>query len=586
MTSRARLVATALLGLALPAAPRAGDEMPPLMILSERTEDGKLVAYPASSVVDVDVNSSALVRLSPQALATLSRIEPGRGEERARVVQQLKDLAALQQKLNAAALEVLGAARVRAASHAQGIALAGEALERYRHAHEQLAKAYEALRGYMGEKQHDALVAAALEAEQDQTLAAARFVAEEHRRLQDRVQDDLEETPGRVLTITASIGDPPRQMHVPGYDDLATGPARNVEKTRFTFDERFAQEYAAAKVLAREAADWNKLRAAALEAVQRKLGELHDQLDSFAKQAKALASQAEHDPRTEVQQAAAELEKAARKLGDAFQAASPALKSAIKPPAGADPAELLAGALGALQKISPAVRDAAGALVSAFNTLQKGKAAIATSAEKLATDVAELAARALGASVAAKPPVAAPQLSGTKVKLAEARDTEISLLVTDRADGDVVTISTRVLDAAPEGDTPIAGGEMTRYLRVRSRGFVADTGAVVLFTRPMHHDPGPFIPAAGAYAVFRYKGWRSDGQANSNFWYYAAPGLGVSAVAIPRSSDGATQIAWMGTFHLFGDVLQASLGTTTDAAPVWGIGIGLHRIAGLGKYFQ
>jgi hypothetical protein len=585
VTSRALVAAAVLAGVALAPAARATDELVPIFSLSERTEDGKLVSYPHSSVVDVDVNSSVRLELSRPALAALSRGQLLASEERAAVTKQLKDLAAIQKELNAAARAVLDAVRARA--EAQGAALAGDALGRYRAAHKQLLKATKRLDDYLGEARAEELVATALEAGEDQPTAALRFLAEEQRRLQARVQEDLEDVPGRVLTITAEIGDPPRQLHIPGYDDLKAGPARTIDKTRFTFDEQFAEEYAAAQALAREAGSWDRLRAAAIAAVQKKLTEIQAKLGTLATEVQALAVQAAREAAPEVKAVAAELEKAGQRLKAAHDLAAPALQAAIKPPPGADPAALLSAVVTALQQAAPEVVRAAEILEDAAPRLQRASASVAASGTRLLNQVAELATRTLGSIfVASKPAMAAPAPSATQVRLAAAHDAELSLLVADRKDGDIVKLTARVFDTGPDGEIPVPGGETTRYLRVRSRSVVADTGAVVLFTRPLTREPGPFVPGAGAFAVLRFKGYRDPGQANSNFWYYTAPGLGISAIAIPRAADGSTQLAWMGTFHLFGDVLQAALGTTTDAVPVWGFGLGLHRIAGIGKYFQ
>jgi hypothetical protein len=94
------------------------------------------------------------------------------------------------------------------------------------------------------------------------------------------------------------------------------------------------------------------------------------------------------------------------------------------------------------------------------------------------------------------------------------------------------------------------------------------------------------VASPGAYAVLRYKGSRADGESGASALHILAPGLGVAAVAIPQRDDGAAVLAWLATAQLFGDILQASVGATTDLKPVWGVGIGLHRIAGIGKYFQ
>jgi hypothetical protein len=558
-----------------PAGARAVEDHRRMLSVSERTENGGETSYPDAAVVDIDVNSSVVVHLVPEALAGLS---PSRSAatDRADLVRKLRQLEAIQEKLNQAAAAVAAQARVRIAADEQGIQLAGEALKSYQDAYRALSNAYKSVQSY-----DKARFAAVVADSSDPILGTIRFIAQEQQHLQEQVREDVEDAPVRFLTITAYIGDPTRQLHVPGYDDLTPGSPRLIEKTRFTFDERFQEEYAAAKALARNAADWNKLRAAAEEAIRRKLTEIAAELKTLAASSAALATKAETDPLPAVKNAAKDLRAAATSIQEAVTLATPALDAAVHPSPDADPAVLLAAAVNALQGSAPKFEAAAKALVAAFQQLQTAGTALAAEAGKLANGAAQLAARALGSKIAA-----APQLPTIRVKIEEARDTEISLLGTNRADGDVLTITGRVLERTGEQDVLVPGGEITTHLRVRSRGFVADTGAVVLFVRPVRHDPGPFVPAAGAFAVYRFKGWRGGGEAHSSFWYYTAPGLGVSAVAIPRSSDGSTQLAWMGTFHLFGDVLQASIGTTTDAEPVWGVGIGLHRIAGLGKYFQ
>lgn len=583
MTRRGLLALALLLGCVTGRA-RAAAEAPPLVTLAERTEDGKLVPYPSSSVVDVDVNSAVRLQLSPQALASLSGDQAT--ADRAALAKALKDLAAIQKDLNATMRALVAAERTRTEALAGGAALSETALTRYRDAHSQLLKIYKKLDAYMGEARRAVLVTAASDADEDQPTAHLRFVAEEHRRLQARVQEDLEDSPPRFLTITAEIGDPPRQLHVPGYDDLKAGSARALDKTRFTFDEEFAEEYATAQVLAREAADWDRLREAALSAVRGRIAEIQAKLEEVARQAEALQKQAAKEVAPEVKAIVGDLKEAADELTKARDETAKALGAALRP-GSANPAQLVADAVGALQKVAGRVERAAKILLETVPKIQGAAGTFAASATKLANQVAELVTGTFASVfIASKPAIAAPAPTALRIRLAAARDTEFSLLTSDRKDGDVVKITTRVFDTGPEGDTPVVGGEHTRYLRVRSRGLVADTGAVVLFTRPLKRNPGPFVPAAGAFAVFRFKGYRSADQANSTFWYYTAPGLGVAAIAIPRSSDGSTQIAWMGTFHLFGDILQASLGTTTDASPVWGIGIGLHRIAGFGKYFQ
>lgn len=559
----------------------AGPDRARLITLHERTEDGALKRYPASSVVDLDVNSSVLVEFSPEALSSLSRVSAP-GVVRAETVRRLKQLADVQAALNAALRKFEGQDEIREAATRAGRALQGPALERYQAAYKALEAAFGKIEEYMGEQAASELV----DSGQNVSVAARRYLAEEHRRLQEQVREDLDKVPIRALTVTARIRD--RFIHVPGYDDLTPGQPRLVDKARFHFDKEFDDEVAAAKALAKKASDWNALIAAARDAARRRLADLERKVAEVAESAGRVAKKAEADKSDKVKEAVKEIAEAARTLRGAVSDASQALAAASRPGPDAEPEALLRGTVLVLQEVGTSARGALQQLSSALAKLKQAKAGLAQEVDALLGTIDPLKLRFDIFDVGSTPNAAtlAPEVAASRVKLEEALPTEISLLTTDRQEGDVLTISVRVFDDDGGEGRPVPGGETTAHLRVRSRGLVADTGAVVLFTRPLKHDPGPFVPAAGAYAVFRLKGWRSDGSANANFLYYTAPGLGVCAVAIPRSSDGATQIAWMGTFHLFGDVLQASLGTTTDASPVWGIGLGLHRIAGLGKYFQ
>jgi hypothetical protein len=555
------------------------------MVLSERTEDGKLIGYPPASVLDLDVNSAVVVHLSPEALAALARGQPVPSASRAETVSRLQRLAAVQEAVNAAARAFVEQDQVREAAMQRGVALAGDALERYEKAYAMLAAAFLGVQEYMGKPAFSALVK---RSGSSVTAAAAQFLADEQKRLQDQVRDDLEKIPARVLTLTASIGNPPRAVHVPGYDDLAPGEARLVQKTRFRFDDEFENEFAAAKVLAAKASDWNALQAAAVDALRRRLDDVDKQMRSAADDAAAVAGKLERDVAEAVNAAAKDVRAAADTIQKSVVAAEPVVRATLHPPPGAEPPALLAGAIQGLQDFTSSVNDALRSLDAARKKLAAARATLAADVNRLVNGLSTLVVRLRITDVAGAPGAAplAPQVAAFKVKLDEARDTEISLLRADRDDGDILAVSARILDGDGDGARAITGGETTTYFRVRSRGIVADTGAVVLFTRPIRRDPGPFVPAAGAYAVFRFKGWRAEGDANSSFWYYTAPGVGVTAVVIPRASDGTTQIAWMGTVHVFGDVLQAAVGTTTDAKPLWGIGLGLHRLAGLGKYFQ
>jgi hypothetical protein len=150
-----------------------------------------------------------------------------------------------------------------------------------------------------------------------------------------------------------------------------------------------------------------------------------------------------------------------------------------------------------------------------------------------------------------------------------------------RKEGDPITIRARIYN---ENNMAVPGAETEALLRIRSQGLVSDVGAAVLFLRGINPSPGPFKPAAGAYAVIRFKGWRDNEEASSPFFGTLAPGMGIAVVAVTQS-DGSTKLAWTASFQFFNDVLQVNVGVTSDGDPIWGFGLGLHKLVGLGTYF-
>ncbi len=413
------------------------------------------------------------------------------------------------------------------------------------------------------------------------------FFSSEHAAVQAQVEG-LIGSSTRTLELVAYVGNPPTQVHVAGYDDLTPGNPRPIEKTRFSFDERFQAEYSAAVELSRSASRLNGLKEQALSVLGRQLAVLKDAVDGLATHAQSLLAAANAaapagsalaaDP------AVISARDAATKCNAVSVALLPTVQAAVSPAPGVDPAQLLSATITALQTSklqAEACLTAVTTAVSAWGALAAATkatlAALSPPLESLSKMVA-----IVSAGVAQSNAAAAPTLTTLAVRLSEARDTEIVLVNTSRAEGDLLTLRARVLD---KDGKVVPGGETVRYLRVRARGFVADTGAAVLFARGINPDPGPLLPSAGAFAVLRYKGWRGANEANANFFHVLAPGLGLVAVGIPQTEDGSTKIAWMVTGHLFGDILQGGVGVSTNLKPYWAVGIGLHRIAGLGTYF-
>ncbi len=378
-----------------------------------------------------------------------------------------------------------------------------------------------------------------------------------------------------------------------GYDAIPTCPPFISDKMRFVFDSKFVAEYDAAKRLAASAADFNALRQQALQFLSSSLVELQNKVSQLLTQVGATqeALRQLQNPSPEQQTAVTAAQKALNSCGDLGNTVKKVIDEVQTPSSDA------AGALAQLVSRLYEVRSKAP---TCLQDLQSALTAAAMPGTiKPLLESLEPLVQAIAAVLKVTEPAMQPPLETSPLLLASARDTSVSLLTVNREENDVVSIRARVLD----GNTVVS--ESMRHLRVRSLGFVADTGAVVLWARELTPEGhrGPFSPSAGAYAVIRYKGYRDgctknakdanggpgeclEADAGSPFFQVLAPGLGVAAVVIPRLGSGSTDLAWMATANLFGDVLQANLGMTTGGKPVWGVGIGLHRLAGIGTYFQ
>jgi hypothetical protein len=555
-----------------------------LFRLVERTSEGKLKEYPNASVVDIDINSTVDIKLN---LETFPSAVPD--EKLQSLRGQMTELASLQGDAAREGQSAVSLAQrveqQRASSQGLTEAESKQLVEQFRPPPEFRKRLLAYAQKSMAEG------GPRLSSLRAEDVAAERqYLASEYARLLS-----LSQQSAYKLELAAWKGT--EQLHVEGYDLIPTGPPIISDKTRFVFDSKFVAEYEEARRLAAAATNWNAAREQALQFFSASLTRIKDTVSEFLKRLNAARDSIDGlgRPTTEQQRAAiaAALDalKSCEDLGSDVEKAIDVLKTPNSN--AADALQQLVGKLYdvrskapiCLQDLKKALEDAAmpGTIKSLLEPIQK-----------LAQEIA--------AVLKVTEPAMQPLLQTSPVLLARARDTSVSLLSVKREENDVVSIRARVLD----GETIVS--ESMRNLRVRSEGFVADAGAVVLWARELNHEGhrGPFSPSAGAYAVIRFKGFRwgctkdaKDAQgangvpgecleadAGSPFFHVLAPGLGVAAVVIPRLGSGSTDLAWMATAHLFGDVLQGNIGVTTGGTPVWGVGIGLHRIAGLGTYIQ
>lgn len=562
-----------------------------LFHLAEKTESGQTLQYPdETSLVDADSNSAIAIRLDREALLSLAGTTGGDPA----TLRSLKLLADLELALTQGHAALKAQAAKAAGIRASGRTTAAERSQ-FQAAWARIATTNDQVQAYVDATGQDAEFTTFLESTAQRAHSSSQrlleWVAAEHARLQRAALASATVASRRSFELAAWIGAPPVQVHIPGYDDLAPGDAHAIDKFHFAFDERFSAEVDAAQKLAKTGGDWNALKAAAADALKARAKATKDAAAQFAAKLRDAVDAATGSAKVGVE--VAEIVKA---VADAVPRCQLAIDSTTKAVQAADalgldadPGKVLAALVGGMQNAGGAAHDClkllSVALEGAKVVIARGNLkddalklvrAVSTTVESALVPLLEIVGATEEAAVAAL-----PSLQTLPVQLDVARDTEVSLLETQRQEGDLLSIRARIL--GPDGKL-VPGGETVRYIRIRSRPVIADTGGVLLWVRGVKKDPGPFQPSAGAYAVLRFTGSRGDNEATSGFWHTVSPGLGVAVVAIPQF-DGATHIAWMGTAQLFGDVLQVAAGVTTDGSPVWGFGLGLHRLAGIGKYF-
>ena len=555
-----------------------------LFDITERTSDGKDVAYPIASIVDVDVNSAVVVQLNRDALADIAGRQLGRPNPK--LVTRLKQVAALTDQFNSVTAAVLAVAKDVKAAQASATPLDDATLKRLQSPYKALAHVEKDIRAYLVEYPHGAdRFAAVVSDPKGEYVGIATLLFEETAALQGQVDGERTKL-GVGLELAAWIGSPPVQVHVPGYDSIEPGEAHVVEKGRFVFDQSFKDEVSAAKDLATSAARTNSLKDAAEEALRKSLHHLADATKGLGDAAASLPMALDEAAKTTgvaATQFAQDARAATTTCGGVADGLKKLTTDALTPPANEDPGVALAGLIGGLQEQGSVVGQclaAARTAIASWAQVPATPQAALAAAKGLIDRLGDSALTLMVSAIEAQP-AGAPSLHVLAVSIDDAADSTISLLTANRNDGDVLEIRLRVLRTLGVQQVVAPGGEATRLLRVRSRGFVADTGGAVLWCRAIATGDA-LQPSATAYGVIRFKGWRSGGDADSNFFYTFAPGVGVAAVAIP-TTDGTTQLSWMLVGQLFGDILQIGYGFTPKIGQVWGVGIGLHRIAGLGK---
>ena len=550
-----------------------------LFRMVERTSNGELREYPNASVVDVDINSSIDIKLRRESFPSAVP-----DEKLKRLLEQMDELARLQAELTQVGQSAVRLAQLVEQKRGQSKRLTPEESQQLTDSFKRLEEFQKRELAY---SQRSVLQGGpgvrlgGLDITVDQ-----RYLASEYSRLLSMSQQYAYK-----LELVAWKGT--EQLHVEGYDAIPTGPPIISDKTRFVFDSKFVAEYDAAKRLAAAAADSNSVREQALQLLTARLREIQNEVSQLITQAGTAQDEiSKLGTLTPEQKSAVDFaQKAITSCGDLGTEVKKAVDVVQAPSSNAAEAlQLIVGRLYEVRSTAPACLQALKAALAAPAIPNELKSIL----EKI-----EPLGQAIASVLKVTEPASQPPLETSPMMLASARDTSVSLLNVNREENDVVAIRARIL----AGNAVVA--ESTRHARIRSQGFVADTGAVVLWARELNPEGhrSPFSPSAGVYAVIRFKGARKDcsnraasvngvpgecleADAGSPFFHVFAPGIGVAVVVIPKLGSGSTDVAWMATGHLFGDVLQTNIGMTTGGTPVWGIGIGLHRIAGIGTYIQ
>ncbi|MBL8940545.1 MAG: hypothetical protein JNM69_38735, partial [Archangium sp.] len=469
-----------------------------LFSLVEVTEDGASTAWPEASVVSVDINSSVQVCLNQSALRSFGHSAAPASDLGERLKLARKTIDALRE----GATSMTGALQLTA--QAKG-PLTPDQLAKYRAAAEKLHAATNAIDAYVRTtrgQQGEALLESLDDTPGGIQSSGVVWLAAEVQLLERQLRE-REAAGSANLELTAFVGDPLVQVHLAGYDDLAPGAPKPVQKTRFVFDENLQREFDEASKLAGSIREYSDARAALERLVATLLERLKAAVAQLSSAASALSGHsvsAVAAVKTTADQLVAEVK--------ALVAQVNTIIGVVTAPGPSEtPPEVLRKTLGELSKMVGQVQTV---FVKATAFIEAAAAAGASVVEdaRVIKDRLEVIQAVVGS---ARSDVVLPPVQAIAVPLAISKDTELSLVTTSRKDGDLVVIRARVIGA---DQRVLPGGEFQRMLRVETRGVVADVGATVHMARPLPSSD-PFVFAAGSYAVLRFMGWRKAGDAGS-----------------------------------------------------------------------
>lgn len=543
--------------------------------LEEKSAKGKSTNRfpPEASQPVVDINSTVQIKIDRDAMTALLR-----GPVNTRLVQRMQQLKDLQIRANDAMRKVLTfEQRVALLTPAERSSLASQ---NWGKPGEDFVAAQDALEG-LNRKFTDYLKEAYPDTWQGLNDDLATYQKKRPHFLSHEVEAigkaliSKDGYPAASLELTARLS-PGGFIHLPGYDTLAPGDPVLYQKNQFVFGPEFQAGTEAAENLAKAIQEGHGLQ----EMLKLKFKGQFDQV-------KAVTVMLD----TAINSIQKELEKDWKPLAKDLQEVSNKWK---------DFQEAIKGAQAGWPDDSKSPGDSLQLLVSAFQgVVTKGDAVVA--ALKTLKDDADKARLAFPSDLASakdelksvldllgKLGVTSNASIGDLpqalfVPVNQVRETEINLVMTPRKDGELLAIRARLIrEGAAPGDLPIF--EQTRLLEVRVTEWSTDVGGVLHFVRVTGDPRNSYVPAPGAYAVFRYRGKRAENAAGTGFFGVVAPGIGLATVGVPMQ-DGSTKLGVMGTAHLFGDILQVSYGRTTSNDRLFSVGIGLQRMFGFGKTY-
>lgn len=585
----------------------------------EVTEDGELKAVPERGMTEIDVNSAVRLTVDSTkaqvAMAEAVQVDASRLDALSSRTRKLRIAIAAQKaalgKLDERLRAPVPPSEVRASMIELG-SLEGDALK--------------------------ALLSVASRDEANRLLAlgpsvgyreATSLLSRESTDVQRELDQVLEKL-GRVrwrmqATLITSRG--PEPVHLDGYDSMASGAPKIIEKLAVPKD--LSAKLKEARQAADELRDLETTRRRIEEVAEKRAGELRDRLSGIADDLDAVSKvldRAQKAPWTTLKQGREPLA-AMRALADRVRAVVEPCRAGFEQVASlrkapsiqsvwavADPESAIRRCMQQLVEEAPKVRDEAVDVVGKAKAMRASAAsdALLTKAltDQARADLDEVIARAerttLREAVAWWQSLSGAFNSAAKLRGAEfgspeqltdrsyrsIADTTIDLVRTPRQQGDLVYHRSAIV---------VDGSETTQWssapLRVVATGWHIDVSASVVFVRALEQQAGdssyPAAPAAtGAihYRVPRAAGANRSG----SFWNFLDPGLGLHLAyldlgpkeesgATSAPSDPATELGVGVTVQLFGDVLQGGLAYDLQVErPYYFLGVGVQTLTAFG----